>query len=113
MTRMVAVRVAYGLLALWVVSVLVFLATQALPGDAAVTALGRNATPEGVATFRERFNLDAPLITQYVDWLRHTLTGDLGNSFTTPSTVASVISSRLVNSLVLMVVAAVISMPLA
>lgn len=113
MTRMILIRVAYGVLALWAVSVLVFVATQALPGDAAVTALGRNATPQGVATFRERFNLDAPLVTQYWDWLTKILRGDLGSSFSMSSSVGSVISSRTVNSTVLMAVSAVISMPLA
>ncbi|MFT4085401.1 MAG: ABC transporter permease [Nocardioides sp.] len=110
---MILIRLAYGVLALWAVSVLVFLATQALPGDAAVTALGRNATPAGLASFRARFDLDAPLITQYWDWLRHVLSGNLGVSFSMSSSVSAVISSRVVDSLVLMAVSAVISIPLA
>ena len=39
-------RVLLGLLTLFVVSVIVFAATQALPGDPAQAILGRNATPE-------------------------------------------------------------------
>lgn len=111
MARIILARIAYAVPSLLIVSVLVFLATQALPGDAALTALGRNATPEGLATFRERFNLDAPLVTQYLDWLKHTAIGDFGNSFTTPSSVSGLVGSRVVDSLVLMVIAAVISMP--
>ena len=69
MTRMMLGRLALAVPSLFAVSVLVFLATQALPGDAAVAALGRNATPQGLESFRERFNLDAPLVSQYLTWL--------------------------------------------
>jgi peptide/nickel transport system permease protein len=113
MTRMMLGRLALAVPSLFAVSVLVFLATQALPGDAAVAALGRNATPQGLESFRERFNLDAPLVVQYLDWVRNTITGDFGSSFSAPTTVASLVGGRVVNTLVLMAVAAVISMPLA
>lgn len=113
MARMMLVRLLTAIPSLFAVSVLVFLATQALPGDAAVAALGRNATPQGLESFRERFNLDAPLVVQYADWLKQTLTGDFGSSFSAPTTVSDLVGGRVVNTLVLMVVAAVISMPLA
>ena len=113
MRRMILARVAYAVPALLVVSVLVFLATQALPGDAAIAALGRNATPSGLETFRERFRLDDPMWVQYLDWLHRTVTGDLGNSFSSPASVSGLIGSRIVNTSVLMVVAAVIAVPLA
>jgi peptide/nickel transport system permease protein len=46
LTRLILRRLALGLLTLWLVSLLVFAATLALPGDAAQAILGREATPE-------------------------------------------------------------------
>ena len=49
MLRLVLLRLGAGLLTLWAASVVVFLATELLPGDAAQAALGQQATPERVA----------------------------------------------------------------
>lgn len=105
-------RFVYAVVALFVVSILVFAATQALPGDAALAQLGKNATPAGLETFRAQFNLDAPVVQQYADWLGNLLTGDLGNSFATSFSVSGLIGDRLLNSVVLMLLAAVIAIPL-
>jgi len=106
-------RLVFGVFALFVVSLAVFVATQVLPGDAALAKLGRQATPEALAALRERMNLDAPLYTQYFDWLTSTLHGDLGISFTTNESVVDLVMGRLVNSLILMVFSGVIGIPLA
>src|ERR671930_590965 len=73
-------RTLLGLLTLFLVSVIVFAATQVLPGDPARSILGRNATPESLATLREQLNLNRPVVRQYTDWLGGILTGDLGDS---------------------------------
>jgi peptide/nickel transport system permease protein len=73
-------RIAAGLLTLFVVSILVFLGTEVLPGDAAGAILGRNATPENLAEVREAMGLDRSAIERYFDWLGGLFTGDLGNS---------------------------------
>ena len=52
MQRMVLQRILIGLVTLWVVSVLVFLMTNALPGDVAQIVLGQSATPESLAAYR-------------------------------------------------------------
>ncbi|MFC6762486.1 hypothetical protein ACFQFQ_27800 [Sulfitobacter porphyrae] len=49
-------------------SVLVFAATQALPGDIAQMVLGRDSTPEQVDRLRSALNLDAPVWRQYLIW---------------------------------------------
>lgn len=73
-------RVAAALLTLFVVSILVFAATEILPGDAANAILGRTATEENVAELRGLMGLDRPAAERYLDWLGGLLQGDLGNS---------------------------------
>jgi peptide/nickel transport system permease protein len=112
LTRLILRRLALGLLTLWLVSLLVFAATLALPGDAAQAILGREATPERLAALRDQLNLDEPVVTQYLKWLGGILTGDLGNSAATQQPVSELLSDRVGNSLFLVVVSAVVAVPL-
>jgi len=110
--RLVLRRLALGLLTLWLVSLLIFAATLALPGDAAQAILGREATPERLAALRDQLNLDEPVVSQYVQWLGGIITGDLGNSAATQAPVGQLISDRVGNSLFLVVVSAAFAIPL-
>ncbi|HEX6653271.1 MAG TPA: ABC transporter permease [Thermoleophilaceae bacterium] len=112
LTRLILRRLALGLLTLWLVSLLVFAATLALPGDAAQAILGREATPERLAALRDQLHLDEPVVTQYLKWLGGILTGDLGNSAATQQPVSELLSDRVGNSLFLVVVSAVVAVPL-
>jgi peptide/nickel transport system permease protein len=112
LTKLVLRRLALGLLTLWLVSLLVFAATLALPGDAAQAILGREATPERLAALRDQLNLDEPVVTQYLKWLGGILTGDLGNSAATQQPVSELLSDRVGNSLFLVVVSAAVAVPL-
>lgn len=105
-------RLLLGLVTLWITSVIIFAATQALPGDAARSILGRSATPESLEALRQQLGLDKPVLTQYWEWISGVLTGDLGTSLANSLPVTEVLSDRLVYSLFLMVLAAVISVPL-
>jgi peptide/nickel transport system permease protein len=105
-------RTLLGLLTLFLVSIVVFAATQVLPGDPARAILGRNATPESLKTLREQLNLDRPVVTQYTDWLGGLVTGDLGRSLAANEPVTKLIGKRVENSAVLMLLAALISIPL-
>ncbi len=69
LAKLVVRRLALGVLTLFLVSLLVFAATQALPGDAAKSILGKSGTPDRVAALREKLGLDRPKTTQYFDWL--------------------------------------------
>src|ERR687894_2263499 len=100
-TRLVLRRLALGVLTLWLVSLLIFAATLALPGDAAQAILGREATPERLQALRDQLNLDEPVVSQYVKWLGGILTGDLGNSAATQAPGGELIPDRLGNSLFL------------
>lgn len=104
-------RTILGLLTLLLVSVIVFAATQVLPGDPARAILGRNATPESLATLRQQLNLDRPVVLQYTDWLGGLVTGDLGNSLAAQEPVTQLLGKRIENSAVLMLLAALISVP--
>ncbi|MDX6598998.1 MAG: peptide/nickel transport system permease protein [Gaiellales bacterium] len=105
-------RVMHGVLTLFGVSLIIFLATQALPGDAASAILGRNATPQSLAALRTQLGLDASPLQQYLDWLRGLATGDFGQSLTGDVPVTDLLRDRLVNSLTLVVLAGGISIPL-
>ena len=91
MGRYIAIRLALGLVTLISVTVLVFVATNLLPGDAATEILGRGATPETLARFREQLGLDDPLVLRYGKWLWDLLHGDLGQSLTTQTPIAATI----------------------
>src|SRR5262249_27207461 len=95
------------------VSLLVFAATQALPSDPARAILGRNATPDSLAALRKQLHLGQPVLTQYLHWLKGLLTGNLGTSLAAQQPVSDIIGKRVENSAVLMLLAAVISTPLA
>src|SRR5438105_7656807 len=95
--RLVANRIAVGLLSLLAVSVVVFAITAVLPGDAAQEQLGQEATPQTLAALRAQMGLDAPAPLRYWRWLGGMLRGDLGTSATTQMPVGALIGSRLPN----------------
>lgn len=105
-------RLLLGLTTLAAVSVLIFVATAILPGDAARAVLGRNATPESLAAMREQLGLDRPIIEQYLQWVRGVVTGEMGTSVSSGVPVSDVIAPRVSNSLTLGVIAAIILIPL-
>jgi len=105
-------RLLLGILVLILVSVLVFLATQALPGDPARAILGRNADPASLAALRRQLHLDRPVFTQYWTWVTGLLHGNFGTSLEAQEPVSTLLAPKLVNSAVLVVLAAVLSIPL-
>jgi len=105
-------RLLLGVLTLFVVSVIIFAATQALPGDAARSILGRGATPEALENLREQLGLNEPAPQQYLDWIGGFLTGDLGTSLAATIPVTELLGDRILYSAFLMLLAAIISIPL-
>ncbi|MDG5499631.1 ABC transporter permease [Marinobacter sp. BGYM27] len=109
----VAKRLGLGLFTLLVISLIIFLAVDMLPGDIATEILGQMATPDAVAAIRAELGLNLPIHERYLDWLGGLVQGDLGNSLATDRPVASLIGDRLMNTLYLAGLAALISVPLA
>jgi peptide/nickel transport system permease protein len=105
-------RLLLGLLVLVLVSVVVFAATQALPGDPARAILGRSATPASLAALRRQLHLDRPVISQYLTWIAGLLHGNLGTSLAAQEPVSTMLAPKLVNSAVLVLISAVVSIPL-
>ncbi|HLJ04258.1 MAG TPA: ABC transporter permease [Solirubrobacteraceae bacterium] len=112
MSRFLLRRLALGLLTLLLVSVVVFAATQALPGDAARAILGRDATPQRLAALRAQLHLNQSVFSQYGHWLSGMLTGNLGTSAASQQSVSSLLSGRIGNSAFLVFVSALVAIPL-
>ncbi|MCM2452820.1 ABC transporter permease [Agrobacterium vitis] len=106
-------RLAAGIGLLLVLSSLVFVGSELLPGDAATALLGRSATPAALAELRQRLGLDQPLPIRYLSWLNAFLHGDLGTSLLNGRSVAASIAARLGNTLLLAGTAAFVAVPLA
>ncbi len=98
------------------VATLVFSLIHLVPGDPAQAMLGDGAAPNDIAELRANLGLDQPLLTQYVRFLRHAITGDLGVSFRTGQPVTTMIIERIPATAELavaaMFVAIVIAIPL-
>jgi peptide/nickel transport system permease protein len=109
--RMVGARLAgvVGLLVL--LSALVFVGVDLLPGDPVTSRLGATATPERIAEARARAGLDHPLAERYLDWAGGLLRGDLGTS-ASGRPVTDVLSDRVANSALLAGLALVLLVPL-
>ena len=105
-------RVLLGVLVLFLVSVVVFAATQALPGDPALAILGRSATPQSLAALRRQLHLDQPVLSQYWTWIVGVLHGNFGQSLAAQEPVTTLLGPKLVNSGVLVLISAVVSIPL-
>jgi len=106
-------RILAAFVTLFVISILIFLGTSVLPGDAAYAILGRDATPASLAAMREQLHLNDPLVTQYARWVGGVLHGDLGESAASGIPITTLISGPIKNSAILAGCAALLLIPLA
>ncbi|RUS59499.1 ABC transporter permease [Pseudorhodobacter sp. E13] len=111
--KLLAQRIALGLLLLFAASVLIFIGTQILPGDVAQSILGQGATPETLANLRAELGLNDPPLTRYLNWLFAAMQGDLGTALTNGQDIATSMGKRLGNTLFLAFWAAVVAVPTA
>lgn len=95
---LIARRLLAGIVVLFVVSLLVFFATEILPGNVAYAILGKESTPQSLHALEVQLNLNHPISVQYWIWLRGLLTGDLGVSLANSRSVWSQVAPMLVNS---------------
>ena len=113
MLRLILSRIGLGLLTLLVVSLVIFVLTQILPGDVASSVLGQGATPENLATFRHELGLDQPAYTRYLSWLFGVLHGDFGLALTNKRNIIEELWPRFKNTLFLASYAALMALPIA
>jgi peptide/nickel transport system permease protein len=84
-------RLGSVILIMVAMSILVFLATHALPSNAAALILGQYSTPETQAALEHKLGFDQPLPVQYWRWASHMLHGDMGNSYEMERPVAPIL----------------------
>lgn len=106
-------RIATAIVTLLIVSLVVFAATDMLPGDAAQILLGQAATPAALAGLRRAMHLNDPAYIRYLHWLGGLLVGHLGYSYVSQAPVAHLIDTRIGNSLALAGITTAVSVPLA
>src|SRR6185295_13252019 len=95
MSPFIVRRLVLSIPILLLVSIMVFGLIHLIPGDPARVILGQEATPEAISGLRRELGLDRPLVVQYVTWLGHVLSGDLGRSLADRSPVIDQIKLRL------------------
>jgi peptide/nickel transport system permease protein len=113
LVAMVAKRLAFGVVTLFVISVIIFLGVELLPGDLAQALLGQAATVDNVAAMREQLGLNLPAHTRYLTWIGHIMSGDLGTSLATKRPITDLLGARLANTLFLASVSAIAAIPIA
>jgi peptide/nickel transport system permease protein len=113
MAWMVLRRVGVFAATIVAASVVVFGMMAVLPGDPAVVALGVNANPALVERVREQFGTDRPLPVQYADWAGGLLHGDFGISYVTNAPIGPLVADRLLVTLWLVGLGAVLAVLLA
>lgn len=110
--RMIGQRLLLGVFTLFVISVVIFGATELLPGDLARELLGQSATEETLAALREQLGLNEPAPIRYWNWLTGVLQGDFGVSMATKKPISEIVGTRLGNTIFLALYAAAMSVPL-
>ncbi len=109
-------RIAGTIPVLLLITVLVFMLFQLVPGDPARMLAGPGVPAEDVETLRRDLGLDGPLVAQYTAWLGRIVRGDFGRSIASRQPILPQITSRYANSLQLAMlglgVAIVIGVPL-
>lgn len=113
MLPLIGRRFFLAILTLILVSLIVFIAVEALPGDMATAYLGRDATPASLKALREEFGLNAPAYQRYFQWFGGILRGDLGDSLVRDKPITEIVGNRLRNTLVLAITSSLVGIPLA
>ncbi len=112
MLRFVLKRVALALVTLWILSVIVFLAAQVLPGDPGRSILGNLAAPSAVKALDHQLGVDKPVLTQYWIWISHFVQGHPGTSYQYQSAIGPMLTGALGRSLKLAALAFILVVPL-
>lgn len=91
------------------ISLLTFSAFSVIPGDAAISRLGVDASPEAIEKLQKEYGLDKPLPVRYAKWLGGALQGDFGKSYKYERmTVSQLIATRLPVTVLLAVMSFII-----
>lgn len=105
-------RLVSGILVVFVISLVVFIATQALPSDPARVILGPEAPEATVQILREQLGLNDPILLQYWHWLSQLLQGNFGRSIDSNVPVLQIIQNYFGNTVALTSLVIVVTVPL-
>lgn len=83
--RFIGERALHAVVVVILAAIGAFFLMEAVPGDAAASAVGSGATEEQYLAAREELGLDDPLAVRFADWAGSTLSLDLGNSLIQPN----------------------------
>lgn len=106
-------RLMQAIPTLFLISGIVFLVVDLIPGSTAAVMLGQGASPEAVATLERQLGLDKPLPNRYGIWLGDVVTGDLGKSTISRQPVWTLIGRALPVTLYLTLFSLVIAIAIA
>lgn len=112
MIGFLARRVLHSIPVLLAVVVLSFLIIHLAPGDPVRLMLGVHATLQTVATMKHQLGLDKPLAQQLGSYLVNSLHGDFGYSIIKQASVSSIVSSRILPSVYLILYSVVLALAL-
>jgi peptide/nickel transport system permease protein len=88
-------RVGFGILVMWIISVVVFVMFFVAPHDVARLLAGRQANQAEIEAIRRSLGLNRPILEQYGSWVWNLLHGDLGYSYRGSVPVRDLLASRL------------------
>jgi peptide/nickel transport system permease protein len=108
MTRFLVRRALFALLLIVASSSAALLLTRLAPGDLTID-LGAGKTAEEVAAARARFNLDQPMLQQWIGWAGRAARFDFGDSFLYGAPVGPLVLRRAGNSALLGLVTLVVA----
>jgi peptide/nickel transport system permease protein len=111
--RFVLRRAGQSAVVLLGVTLVVFLLLQLVPGDPVRIALGTRYDQATYDALRARSGLDRPLVVQYLSYVGHALSGDLGVSFRSGQPVTAIVVERMPATLSLAVAALVFALVVA
>jgi peptide/nickel transport system permease protein len=112
LTLFILKRIGYGIITLFLLSIIVFAAAQILPGDPARAILGPLAAPSAVKALSKQLGTNKPVIDQYGTWIGHLLHGNFGTSYQYQAPIGPILGRAFVKSLELATLAFVIVVPL-
>ncbi|MDY0885447.1 ABC transporter permease [Dongia soli] len=105
-------RLGLSLVTLWLLSVMAFAGAQVLPGNLGRAVLGPFADQRAVDALNHEMGTDRPVLVQYADWISRFVVGDMGQSYAYRTPVAPLVTTALINSAKLALVAFLLVVPL-
>lgn len=95
MLRLILGRILLAIPVLFIITAITFVLVSFVPGNAATTILGQNATPQNIHLLTQELGLDKPIYQQYFAWLAAAFHGNFGTSIYTGDPVSATIAQRL------------------